>query len=77
MKNTILVLAGRNEPQLAVLDNLRAEANMITGNCAEVFGRAARAAVVIVNCRALCALLRTVFGMCPNVRWVHSSAGLE
>jgi hypothetical protein len=42
MKNTILVLADRKEPQLAVLDSLRAEANMITGNSAEVFGPAAR-----------------------------------
>ena len=78
MKNTILVLADPNEPQLAVLENLRAEANMITGNSVEVFGPAARAAIVIFNWSGSLALLRAVFGMCPNVRWVHSrSAGLE
>ena len=44
MKNTILVLADPNEPQLAVLENLRADANIITGNSVDVgllalFGR--------------------------------------
>ena len=49
MKNTILVLADPNEPQLAVLANLRAEANIITGNSVEAFGPAARDATVIFN----------------------------
>jgi len=78
MKNTILVLADPNEPQLAVLENLRAEANIITGNSVEAFGPAARDATVIFNWSGSLALLRAVFGMCPNVRWVHNrSAGLE
>ena len=78
MKNTILVLADPNEPQLAVLESLRAEANMITGNSVEVFGPAAREATVILNWSGSLALIRAVFGMCPNVRWVHSrSAGLD
>ena len=78
MKNTILVLADPNEPQLAVLKNLRAEANIITGNSVEAFGPAARDATVIFNWSGSLALLRSVFAVCPNVRWVHSrSAGLE
>lgn len=78
MKNTILVLADPNEPQLAVLESLRAEANIITGNSVEVFGPAAREATVILNWSGSLALIRAVFGMCPNVRWVHSrSAGLD
>ena len=78
MKNTILVLADPNEPQLAVLENLRAEANIITGNSVETFGPAARDATVIFNWSGSLELLRAAFGMCPNVRWVHSrSAGLE
>jgi phosphoglycerate dehydrogenase-like enzyme len=78
MKNTILILADPNEPQLAVLENLRAEANIITGNSVEAFGPAARDATVIFNWSGSLALLRSVFGMSPNVRWVHSrSAGLE
>jgi len=78
MKNTILVLADPNEPQFAVLENLRAEANIITGNSVEAFRPAARDATVILNWSGSLALLRAVFGMCPNARWVHSrSAGVE
>jgi len=78
MKHTILVLADPNEPQLAALENLRAEANIITGNSLEAFGPAVRDATVIFNWSGSLSLLRAVFGMCPNVRWVHSrSAGLE
>ena len=40
MKNTILVLADPNEPQLSALESLRAEANIITGNSVEAFGQA-------------------------------------
>ncbi len=78
MKNTILVLADPNEPQLAVLETLRAEANIITGNSVEAFRQAAVDASVIFNWSGSLELLRAAFGMCPNVRWVHSrSAGLE
>jgi len=78
MKNTILVLADPTEPQLAVLENLRAEANIITGNSVEAFAPTARDATVIFNWSGSLALLRAVFGMCPNLRWVHSrSAGLD
>ncbi len=78
MKNTILVLAHPNEPQLAVLEKLRAEANIITGNSVEAFGQAAPDATVIFNWSGSLELLRATFGMCPTVRWVHSrSAGLE
>jgi phosphoglycerate dehydrogenase-like enzyme len=78
MTNTILVLADSIEPQLAVLEKLRAEANIITGNSVEAFGQAAADATVIFNWSGSLALLEAVFGMCPKVRWVHSrSAGLE
>ena len=78
MKNTILVLGDPTEPQLTALENLRAEANIITGNSVEAFGQAAQNATVIFNWSGSLALLRAVFGLCPNVRWVHSrSAGLE
>ena len=78
MKNTILVLADPNEPQLAVLENLRAETNIITGNSVEAFGPTARDATVILQWSGSPALLRAIFEMCPNVRWVHSrAAGLD
>ncbi len=59
MKNTILVLADPTEPQLAVLENLRAEANIITGNSVEEFGLAARDATVILNWSGSLALLQS------------------
>jgi phosphoglycerate dehydrogenase-like enzyme len=78
MKNTILVLAHPNEPQLAALEKLRAEANIITGNSIEAFRQAAPDATVIFNWSGSLELLRAVFGMCPNLGWVHSrSAGLD
>jgi phosphoglycerate dehydrogenase-like enzyme len=78
MKNTILVLADPNEPQLALLEKLRAETNIVAGNSVEAFEQAAVEATVIFEWSGSQALLRAVFGVCPNVRWVHSrSAGLE
>ncbi len=78
MKNTILVLAHPNEPQLAALEKLRAEANIITGNSVEAFRQAAPDATVIFNWSGSLELLKGVFGVCPNLRWVHSrSAGLD
>jgi len=78
MKNTILVLVDPNEPQLAMLESLRADANIITGNSVEAFAVAAEGATVILHWSGSLALLKAVFGICPNVRWVHSrSAGLD
>ena len=78
MKNTVLVLADPNEPQLAVLEKLRADANIVTGNSVEAFGPTARDATVILQWSGSSALLRAIFEMCPNVRWVHCrAAGLD
>ncbi len=79
MKNsTILVLADPAEPQLAMLEELRAETNIVVGNSAEAFERAAADAIAILNWSGSLALLSEVFRMCPNTRWVHTrSAGLE
>lgn len=78
MKNTILLLAHPNDPQLTMLETLRAEANIITGNSVEAFRQAAPDATVIFNWSGSLELLRATFGMFPNLRWVHSrSAGLE
>ena len=44
----------------------------------EAFQRTAPDAAVILNWSGSRALLREVFGMCPNLRWVHSkAAGLD
>jgi phosphoglycerate dehydrogenase-like enzyme len=79
MKNdTILVLANPAEPQLTMLANHLAGVKIITGNSVEVFEQAAVHANVLFNWSGSLLLFRKVFGMCPNLRWVHSRAvGLE
>jgi phosphoglycerate dehydrogenase-like enzyme len=79
MKNdTILVLADPAEPQIALLKNSLAGAEILVGNSAEQFEQAAIRANVLFNWSGSLALFRKVFGMCPNLRWVHSrSVGLE
>lgn len=77
-KDVILVLADSAAPQLAWLERLRAQAEIVTGNSAEAFGEAAGNATVIFNWSGSLPLLREVFLQCPNLRWVHSfAAGVE
>ena len=75
---TILVLADPSEPQLAMLQMQLAGVNTVAGNSVEAFEQAAADASVLFNWSGSLALFRRVFGMCPNLRWVHSrSVGLE
>ena len=77
-KISTLVLSDPNEPQLSMLDELRDAAAVTIGNSAAAFARAAGAAKVIFNWSGSLSLIREVFLMSPQVRWVHSrSAGLE
>jgi phosphoglycerate dehydrogenase-like enzyme len=78
MRNdTILVLASPTEPQLAMLKQL-ADVKIIVGNSAEAFEQEAVHATVLFNWSGSLALFKKVFGMCPNLLWVHSrSVGLE
>src|SRR6202040_1247814 len=79
MKNpSTLVLSAPDEPQLSMLDELRETANIVIGNSANAFEKAAAGAEVILNWSGSLSLIREVFLMSPAVRWVHSrSAGLE
>jgi phosphoglycerate dehydrogenase-like enzyme len=79
MKNgTILVLGDPNEPQLALLRQQLVDVKMLVGNSTEVFELEAAHASVLFNWSGSLALLEAVFGMCPNLLWVHSrSVGLE
>jgi phosphoglycerate dehydrogenase-like enzyme len=79
MRNdTILVLADPHEPVLALLEEVRGEAEIVVGNAVESFESCANSAIGIFNWSGSLPLLRKVFGMCPNLRWVHSrSVGLE
>ena len=77
-KLSILVLSAPDEPQLAMLDELRETANIVIGNSANAFEKAASGAEVIFNWSGSLSLIREVFLMSHAVRWVHSrSAGLE
>jgi phosphoglycerate dehydrogenase-like enzyme len=77
--HTVLVLAANPaDKELALLDQLPPETNLAVGSSSEAFARLAEDADVIFNWSANGGLLREVFLMCPQVRWVHSrSAGLD
>ena len=77
-KLSILVLSAPDEPQLSMLDELRETANIVVGNSANAFEKAAATAEVIFNWSGSLSLIREVFVMSHAARWVHSrSAGLE
>jgi phosphoglycerate dehydrogenase-like enzyme len=76
--DNILVLADPAEPQLAMLEKQLLGVKAIAGNSVEAFEQAAVDAGVLFNWSGSLALFRNVFGICPNLRWVHSrSVGLE
>ncbi|MGC1618578.1 MAG: D-2-hydroxyacid dehydrogenase [Candidatus Acidiferrum sp.] len=79
MRNdTILVLANPDEPHLAMLGQRLGDAKIIVGDSADVFEQDAVCATVLFNWSGPLALFKKVFGMCPNLLWVHSrSVGLE
>ena len=74
IEHTILVLAQGNDPQLEMLKGLRT----IVGHDPAAFAGVVNDPVVILNWSGSRAVLREVFLMCHDVRWVHSrSAGLD
>src|ERR1700751_3975837 len=79
MKNdAILVLAAADDPQMTILKKRLAGENIVVGDSAATFQPACAAAQVLFNWSGSLTLLRGVFALCPNLRWVHSrSAGLE
>jgi phosphoglycerate dehydrogenase-like enzyme len=71
---TVLVLAQEDDPQLHMLEHVP----HIAGRKAEDFKSAINVPVVILAWSGPKQLLREVFLMCADVRWVHSrSAGLD
>jgi phosphoglycerate dehydrogenase-like enzyme len=71
---TVLVLAQEDDPQLSMLQPLK----HIVGRTPEAFASAVNDPVVILAWSGPKQLLREVFLMCKDVRWVHSrSAGLD
>lgn len=70
----ILVVTQDNDPQLSMLKDLRP----IVGRKPDDFAGAVNDPVVILAWSGPRAVLRDVFHMCKDVRWVHSrSAGLD
>jgi phosphoglycerate dehydrogenase-like enzyme len=78
MRTRVLVLSDPGEPQLAMLDELRPNADIIAENSMHAFENAVAEAAVVFNWSGSLGLLRDVVGKCPNLQWVHSrSVGLE
>ncbi|MGB8474889.1 MAG: D-2-hydroxyacid dehydrogenase [Candidatus Acidiferrum sp.] len=79
MRNdTILVLANPAEPQLSKLAPMLAGARTIIGASPESFEQAARQARVLFRWSGPLAQFQKVFGMCPNLLWVHArAAGID
>src|ERR1700753_203664 len=71
---TVLVITKDDDPQLGLLKDLP----NIVGSKAEDFAKAVNDPVVIFAWSTSKTVLREVFLMCKDVRWVHSrSAGLD
>lgn len=76
--DTILVLADPSEPQLAMLRHQLADVKIVIGQSADIFEPHVTQASVLFNWSGSLALVKQAFGMCQNLRWVHSrSVGLE
>jgi len=74
IEHTVLVLAQEDDPQLSMLKGLR----HIVGREPAAFSSAVKDPAVILAWSAPKKVLREVFLMCRDVRWVHSrSAGLD
>ena len=77
-KRATLVLGKPGDKQLAILRELSPETDIVVGDNVSQFEAAGPKASVILNWSGASSLLREVFLICPNLRWVHSrSAGLE
>ena len=75
---SVLVLSDPEDAQLSMLDELRDKAAVVIGNSPRAFEKHAGGAEVIFNWSGTLELIREVFLMSPQVRWVHSrAAGLE
>jgi phosphoglycerate dehydrogenase-like enzyme len=77
-KTTVLLLTEQNMPQFAMLREIAGSAHVVIGDSAAAFAKAAADAEVLFNWSGSLALIREVFLMGRNLRWIHSrSVGLE
>ena len=76
--HVVLVTANPSEPELALLEPLKAVNTIVAGDSPEVFDDAVSKADVILHWSGSRDLLRSLFLRAPNLQWVHSkSAGLD
>jgi len=77
-EETILVLSDPHDPQIARLAKKLPGVKIVAGNSQAPFAPHAATATVLCNFSGSLELFRTVFAMCPQLRWVHSrSVGLD
>jgi phosphoglycerate dehydrogenase-like enzyme len=77
-KHSILVIADRATPQLAMLEQLPKGISITIGESPGDFAHALEDADAIFNWALNNATLRDIFGKCPRLRWVHTRlAGLD
>jgi phosphoglycerate dehydrogenase-like enzyme len=75
---TLLVLADPAEPQLALLEQLRGDANIAIGDTPVACERIAPLADVVLNWLSDTTVLQHIWPMAARLRWVHTrSAGLD
>jgi phosphoglycerate dehydrogenase-like enzyme len=74
IEHTVLVVSQEDDPQFSMLEGLR----HIVGREPSAFASAVKDPVIILSWSAPRKLMRDVFTMCRDVRWVHSRmAGLD
>ena len=76
--HVVLVTASPLEPELVLLEPLKAENTILIGDSPEAFDRGVAEADTILHWSGSKALLRDLFLRSPRLRWIHSrSAGLD
>jgi phosphoglycerate dehydrogenase-like enzyme len=74
----LLVLTAPGDTNIPFLAELRQMATIVVGDSVQEFAKTAAGAEIVFNWSASLSLLRDVFLMSHNLRWIHSrSAGLE
>jgi phosphoglycerate dehydrogenase-like enzyme len=76
--HVVLVTASSIEPELALLEPLKANSTILIGDSPQAFDHEVAEADAILHWSGSKALLRDLFLRSPRLRWIHSrSAGLD
>src|SRR5262245_50725506 len=75
---TLLVISEPADPQLAMLDRLPDDTNIVVGNAVKAFERHTATAGALLNWSLDRELMKNLLAACPRLRWIHTrSAGLD